>query len=125
MVWASVVSFVTNWWKLGLGGFAGAALWIPIGYIHGKSDSRLEYEAERAITNAKLLEDAAASKDTAAAERLRDALTISKAEGELVHALRKVPDEQPDAVRIKLGCERLRRQGKNTSSIPACSGSGS
>lgn len=53
-----------------------------------------------------------------------DAREQAKTEKELHNAISQTPDSSPDAVRVRLGCQRLWRQGTDISTIPACRGAG-
>lgn len=61
-----------------------------------------------------------AAREAAADQRLADTLRTLQTEKELTDALKDLPDARPSDRRIALACERLRRQGDDTASIPAC-----
>ena len=83
-------------------------------------EQRDEARNELALADARivLLEADAALKETAAEERQADTAATVKMEKELVDAIATVPDTQPDAVRIALGCQRLRRAGRLSADLP-------
>ena len=78
--------------------------------------------AEATIT---LLRVDAELKETAAVERQEDTAEVAEMEKELIDAIKDVPDEKPDAVRVALGCKRLRAQGYREADLPAPCRSGS
>lgn len=78
---------------------------------------------DRLEQNAETLERKVDADSNASEQRRDDDATIARQEKELHDAVAKVPDSAPDAVRIKLGCERLRRAGQDISRFPACAGS--
>jgi hypothetical protein len=73
-------------------------------------DAQASLEAERRAN---------ALREAAAAQRQTDTLAVAKSERELIDAIKQVPDEKPDPVRVRLGCERLRRAGRINSDLPA------
>jgi hypothetical protein len=101
-----------------------AALCLPLGYCRGSADATARAEAARALANTKALKVDAAAKDHAAAARVKDALQVKENEDALVDAISTVPDEAPDAVRVRLGCQRLRAQGTAAADLPALCRSG-
>lgn len=101
-------------------GLCVAALCLPLGYCKGESAAKARADAERSLASTKALKVDAVAKDNAAASRVKDALTVKENEDALVDAISEVPDEKPDAVRVRLGCERLRAQGEDISRLPAC-----
>lgn len=56
----------------------------------------------------------------AAEQRARDQATIDENERNRTDEIRKAPDSKPSAARNRLNCERLRRAGQNTASLPEC-----
>ena len=101
-------------------GLCVAALCFPLGYCKGESAAKARADAERSLANTKALKVDAVAKDNAAASRVKDALTVKENEDALVDAISETPDEKPDALRVKLGCARLRAQGEDISRLPAC-----
>jgi hypothetical protein len=65
-----------------------------------------------------LLRTDAELKEIAAGERQADTAAIAEAEKELIDAIQQIPDSHPDAVRVHLGCERLRRSGRAEIDLP-------
>jgi hypothetical protein len=79
--------------------------------------------ADRVKSNLAVTTTNAAAHEKAADERLVDDRAVATQEKEMHDAIHSVPDSAPDAARVRLGCDRLRRAGKDLSRIPACSGS--
>lgn len=102
-----------------------AAIWLWIGW-DGAADARDQARLELAQAEAEiaLLRKDAALKEQAAEERQADTAEVAQAEKEMVDAIKDVPDEGPDAVRVALGCERLRRAGRVGAGLPAICRSG-
>jgi hypothetical protein len=61
---------------------------------------------------------ASTGRETASAERLNDALSNNAAREELTDALDQLPDAVPSDRRVRLACERLRRQGTPADDLP-------
>lgn len=66
-----------------------------------------------------LLNVDAALKETASRERAADTAAVAQSEKELVDAIKTTPDSVPDVVRVRLGCERLRRAYHLDADLPA------
>jgi len=60
----------------------------------------------------------------AADQRARDQATIATDERNRQDEIRKATDSKPSDASIRANCERLRRAGKDTSRLAACSGLG-
>lgn len=110
---------------IGLRGFIaiGAAIALALcwwGWSRA-ADQRDEARASLKLANAEitLLKTDATLKETAAIERQNDTAAVAAAQEELLHAIAQVPDSTPDAVRVQLGCERLRRTGRIDADLPA------
>lgn len=97
-------------------------------YLWGNSryNAGVEHmQAEIAKANERYLAEKARADEAAAAQRITDTIAVSRREGELRDAIAATPDTAPDAVRIQLGCERLRRSaGGNSTSLPSVCRSG-
>ena len=61
-------------------------------------------------------------RETASVERQNDTAEVANMEKELVDAIKTVPDSAPDLVRVRLGCERLRKAGYLDADLPASCG---
>ncbi len=120
--------------RLGLGPKIAAALsWAALAAILGLalwwlradaySDGINAMKRELVEANVRFLKEKARADSAAADRRIADTVAVNKTESELINAIETVPDSAPDAVRIKLGCEQLRRSGVDTTRLPACRGS--
>jgi hypothetical protein len=122
----AIGAFFRTWWKAGLGIIIGALLIFPLAQCKGEKigQQRAALALERA--NRQFLEQKARADALAADRRLTDTIAVSNMEKGLRDAIATTPDTAPDAVRIRLGCERLRRApGTNPASLPAiCRSSG-
>lgn len=97
-----------------------AAITYPLGRCDGKRAERARNDAARAEANVQAMKTNAAATDRAANERVADAAVVSANEERLIDAIEDTPDTAPDAVRVRLGCERLRAAGTDTTAIAAC-----
>lgn len=117
---AGIVGFASNWWKLIVGVILGAILIYPLAECDGKKAGRQEMQLAVERANTVALEQKARADALAAAQRITDAVAVSTREKELRDAIASTPDTAPDAVRIRLGCERLlRANGGNSATLPA------
>ena len=89
--------------------------------LKGKADELRSAQSELAAARAELvlLRTDAELKETASIERQNDLAQVSAGEKELVDAIISTPDGAPDLVRVRLGCQRLRRQGSADADLPA------
>lgn len=85
-----------------------------------KLHDRRVVQAHDAKQEVQVLQHEQGANDNAAAARSNDAIAISNQETEAHNAIHSVPDAAPAAPSVRLGCERLRRAGKDVSRIPAC-----
>lgn len=124
--------------KIGFGRFAAAAskalsvllivvaviaalwFWGHTRYRAGVHDERARAELALEQANRRFLEQKARADQLAADRRLADTVAVNRQEKELLDAIEDTPDSAPDATRVALGCERLRRAGRDTSRIAAC-----
>lgn len=95
------------------------AVCLPVGYCSGYQAMRNKATAERALANVEATKRAATASEAAGVEHVADALAIAEHEGKLTDAILETPDTAPDAVRVQLGCERLRTQGTADADLPA------
>lgn len=103
------IALIKTWWKTVLGLIIGAALCWPLAHCEGRKDGRAETRAafQKAAFDAALRNAAA---HQAGADRQRDdQRAIDEREKGLRDAIRDLPDESPDAIRVRLNCERMRR----------------
>lgn len=119
-MWASILTFGASWWKAAVGFVVAAPLFFLLGQCDGRRSERATAAAARAEANVEALKTDKVATDQAADERVADATVVTAKEKELVDAIADTPDTAPDAVRVRLGCERLRQQGTDTTAIPAC-----
>jgi hypothetical protein len=110
---------------IGVRGFIAIALAIALAVCWWGWSSAAEKRDELAATvklqdaEITLLRVDAGLKETAAEERQADTAAIAAAEKDLVDEIQSIPDTQPDAVRVALGCARLRRAGGVDADLPA------
>ena len=95
---------------------------LTLGYAKGSSAARAKADAERAAANVVAITTARNADEVAAVERVDAALTIAKQKEDLTDAIASTPDTAPDAVRVALGCERLRQAGTLDADLPAVCG---
>jgi len=95
---------------------------LTLGYAKGSSAARAKADAERATANVVATTTARNADEVAAVERVDAALTIAKQKEDLTNAIASTPDTAPDAVRVALGCERLRQAGALDAGVPAICG---
>lgn len=95
-------------------------------YKDGVNHEHARAAAALAKANHDFLEQKARADDLAARQRLTDTIAVTQRERELRDAIASTPDTAPDAVRIRLGCERLRRAAgsAHTANLPAVCRSG-
>ncbi len=119
MGWDELVGMLSRVREVAITGLAMAGLCLPLGYCTGVKTERARSEAARALANAKALELDAHAGVAAAEDRVKDALTVERHEKELIDAIADIADDQPDRVRVALGCQRLRAQGTGEADLPA------
>ena len=95
----------------------GILWWLRNDAYH---DGVRHMQAEIDRANRQFLQQKARADELAANQRLTDTIAVNRQEQELRDAIAETPDSAPDHVRIRLGCERLRRAGTDTTRIPAC-----
>lgn len=117
---ATVATLAARWWKLAVGAVIGALLCFPLAQCSGIKigENRAALRLEKA--NSLYLQQKARADDLAAQQRLTDTIAVNQQEEELRDAIASTPDSAPDATRVRLGCERLRRAGQDTAGLPAC-----
>ena len=98
-----------------------AGITYPLAKCNGEKAERVRQQALLEKANRQYLEQKARADTLAANQRLTDLIAVQQRERDLRDAIASTPDSAPDAVRIRLGCERLRAAGRDTSGIPACS----
>lgn len=120
MIPFAIPALAARWWKLALGIVLGAVLCFPLAQCRGERIGKQEAALALEQANTRYLTQKARADDLAAEQRLTDTIAVNEQERNLRDAIADTPDTAPDAVRIRLGCERLRRAGTDPASIPAC-----
>ena len=117
---ATALVFLSRWWKLALGIVLGAVLCFPLAQCSGVKigEQRAALRLEKA--NRDYLEQKARADELAAEQRITDTIAVNEQERTLRDAIADTPDTAPDAVRVQLGCARLRAAGTDTAGISAC-----
>lgn len=98
-----------------------ALVWWLWGRGEGLKDERDQARAELSQAKAELslLRTDAELKEIAADERSADEKAVAHTQKELIDAIQAIPDTRPDAVRVAVGCERLRQAGYIDAHLPA------
>lgn len=115
-----IISFFTGNWKILLIAAAVLPMVFLLGQCDGRKSERARQAAARAEANVEALKVDQGARDAAAERRVIDATQVNQNEERLIDAIESTPDEAPDAVRVRLGCERLRTAGEDTAAIAAC-----
>lgn len=100
------------------GAVAAAALVLTLAYCQGRTagrQSEIVGQQERTIEAERTV---GAANDTAADQRVADAITLEQQQQELEDA--RNCNEDPDTVRKRRACVVMRQQGRDTSAFPAC-----
>lgn len=117
-----IPAFVLKWWPA----LAGAAVVVApsflVGQCSGKNIARQQYEAARAVANVEVLKEDGDIKEVLAAQQKTDDALVNEVKKELTDAVSDLPDTLPSARRVALACARLRAQGTDTATLPACGG---
>ena len=108
--------------------WARAAAWavlviliiVALGVAKCSYDGRIIETHDAKVTQKTLRTDAAAN-DAAADQRAKDAISNDTAAKERKDAIEKAAPGRPSGAAVRLGCERLRQAGQDTSGIAACS----
>lgn len=112
--------FLATWWKAAVGIVIGALLCWPLAQCRGEQIGQLRMETAIEKANVETLRQKARADELAAAQRLTDTIAVSRQEQELRNVVAQTPDSLPDAARIALGCERLRRaHSASPAALPA------
>jgi len=105
------------------GGALVAAL-VAFAFVAWRADSiseardRIAKERDALQTELNLSRLDTALKETAAVERQGDMAAVADMEKDLSNAIKDTPDAPPSDVRVRLGCERLRRAGYLDADLP-------
>lgn len=111
-----------NW--IVIAGLVGTVIVLALAYAKGSSDRGKREEARRVVAEQAALKSDAKADAKATAEQVRAAEARAEKEGKLIDAVSEVPDGLPDAVAVRLGCERLRQAGVSVADLPACKSAG-
>lgn len=117
---ARAKAFLGQWGRTILIVFVAATLSFTLGYCKGSADQKTRDALAREKANVVALDRDKIASEAAAAARVDDALLVDHIQKELSDAIETTPDSTPDAVRVQLGCARLRAQGTDTSTVSAC-----
>lgn len=105
--------------------YAGIAvvigLVLVLAYCQGRSDGEADQIIDQQKREIETQQEIGKANEGAAGQRVEDAARSEREKKELSDALKAVND--PDRQRALRGCVILRQQGRDTSGIPACSGS--
>lgn len=85
-------------------------------------NDRAAIEQDKLESNNAVLEKQIEAREAAAAERVRNAETNSETERAYDDAILFPKAGDSDDAGVRLACERLRRDGQDTTSIPGCGG---
>lgn len=107
--------------------WARAAAWavlviliiVALGVAKCSYDGRI-IEAHDAAVTQKTLRTNAAANDAAADQRAKDAISNDTAAKERKDAIEQAAPGRPSDAAVRLGCERLRQAGQDTSGLAAC-----
>jgi hypothetical protein len=116
----AIKAFWSTWWRAALGAAVVAGPCLTLGYCQGKSAGEAKMEAAAAIATVEVMKTDGSAKEVAAVERVNDILAVEETKKELTDAVAKLPDSVPSPRRVALACARLRTQGIDTASLPAC-----
>lgn len=116
----SVLGFALSWWKALVGAIVVAGPIFLLGQCSGAGHARDKTDAAQAVAVASALKTDGAAKEVAGTERLADERQVNALTEKLTDAVAQVPDETPDAVAVRLGCQRLRNAGQDVSKLAAC-----
>ena len=111
------------WAAVAVGAASAVIILVVVVLSWGQSRYDAGFEAADAArlrANAEALTVDRAATTTAADERLSDARTTSILKEDLTDAVSSLPDARPSDRRVALNCQRLRQQGTDTATIPAC-----
>lgn len=105
--------------------YAGLAallgLILLLAYCQGRDDGKTGEVVKQREREIEVQRDVGDANTNAAGTRVEDAVRSERQQKELTDALKATTD--PDRQRALRGCVILRQQGRDTSRIPACSGS--
>lgn len=104
-----------------IGGIILAALVaLLLAYCNGRSDGKAAGNLANAKAETKVARKDAQASGKAADDRAAETIAINKQEEGARDAIRQAPDTRPSPAAVAHNCDRLRRAGKDLSTIPAC-----
>lgn len=111
---------LTEWLRVILVALAVALVSYPLGKCDGRKTEHAAGVARLEKANRDYLAQKARADELAANQRLTDLVAVSQRERDLRDVVATIPDSLPDASRIALGCERLRRANPGSAAnLPA------
>jgi hypothetical protein len=116
----ALMGFGKSWWKAAVWAAVIAGPVFLMGQCSGAGNERTRTKAAQAVAVAAATAKDSGAKETAAGERIQDDRAVAALTQELTNAVAQVPDETPDAVAVRLGCQRLRAAGQDVSGLAAC-----
>jgi hypothetical protein len=111
-----------GWWKALVGALVVAPAVFLLGQCSGAKNESNKTRAASAVAVSAAVTKNDAAHETSSSERAADTKVVTQLTQELTNAVASVPDTLPDPVAVRLGCERLRHNGRDTSKLPQCSG---
>ena len=100
----------------------GVLLLVGLAFAAVKLHDRNVVKTHDTQVQVKTLQAQQKANDAAAEQRSTDTIKQAQNEQEAHNAIAAQPDQPIAPTSRALGCERLRRAGKNLSAIPACAG---
>lgn len=88
-----------------------------LGQCSGARNERAKVALAIEKANTKALETDATANDHASSTRVEDAVQNANTKKDLYDAIAKVPDSVPGPARVALGCQRLRKAGKEVPEV--------
>jgi hypothetical protein len=113
---------LVEWARIVVVALIVAAITTPLAYCEGKSAGRAQMQLAIEQANTRFLTQKARADALAADQRITDTIAVNRQEEELRDAIASTPDSAPDAVRVQLGCARLRANGTSPADLPAVCG---
>lgn len=107
-----------EWARILLIGFLVFSVTYPLARCEGVRTERAAGKARLDRANVLFLQQKAIADELASRQRITDLVAVQQNERNLRDAIALTPDTAPDAVRVQLGCARLRAAGRDTASLP-------
>lgn len=116
----TVKAFLSGNWQILVAVIVLLPSVFALGECDGRSVGRGQMQHAIDTANTKALQQQQRADTLASAQRITDALAVNHSTEVLRNAIASTPDTAPDAVRVQLGCARLRASGQDTTHIAAC-----